>query len=166
MAIVYKLPEKARHIPTNNTFVAAFGTPTFGYYDFNIPGNQDQNVLELQPSTAYFIDYFQLAGNIASEDFLSVITIQPAMLFKKSISKEVVFTAAIPISVFAAQIYVSTFVHSQKLDEFLTASFTGSLAQNANLVGVSPIKINLKLAAYAMDEKSYGLMMAGREFHK
>jgi hypothetical protein len=156
MAIVQKIPHEARFIPTNNTFAAAFGTPTVGYYDFGIAANSGQNVIALQPSTYYYVDYFQIAGNIPSETFLSVISTQPVLEFKRRLDGHIMFTAGIPISAFSAQIYISAFFYSQKKDDYLTATFSGILAQNFDLVGVSPININMKLAVYAMDEKIYG----------
>lgn len=164
--ITFKLPLTARYIPTDTTFTATFGTPTAGYYDFGIAANTAVSIVSLQPRSIYFLDHFQISGNIASEDFLAVISTQPTLLFGKKISGETMFTGKIPISVFTPQVYIASFFKSDKDGEFLTGTFAGVLTQNTNLIGVTAIKINVKLALYAMDEKTFNNAFAGREFQK
>jgi hypothetical protein len=166
MSMVYRLPQGARYIPTNNTFSAAFGSPTYGLYDFNVASNKNQSVVELQQNTVYYVDYFQIAGNIPSETFLSVISTQPTLIFHRLLDSSVMFTKEIPISVFSAQVYLGTFIKSAKKGDALTASFNGVLSQNADLIGITPISINLKCSIFAIDEILFNKQFAGREFTK
>lgn len=164
--ITFKLPLTSRYIPTDTTFTATFGTPTAGFYDFGTAANTNVSLVQLQPRSVYFLDHFQVSGNIASEDFLSVISTQPTLLFKKKLSAETMFTDKIPISVFTPQVYVCNFFRSAKDGEYLTGSFAGVLTQNTNLIGVAAVKINIKLALYAMDEMTFNKAFAGREFQQ
>jgi hypothetical protein len=164
--IIYTLPKSARLIPTDNTFSAQYNLPTLSVYNFNIAANADQVCFPIQGRTVYFVDSLQIGGNIASETFLSVIQSQPYITFKKLLSGEVVFTQKIPISVFSSSITIGAFLQSPRENDALTITFNGVLLQNSDLVGISPITINIKVNVYAMDETSYQTMFERREFFK
>jgi hypothetical protein len=156
------LPKKSRYIPTNNIFSASFNSPSYGVYDFGVAANAGQTVIVLQPNTVYFVDYFSVSGNIASETFLSVISTQPYLTFSKK-TGGVLFTQKIPVSSFSAENPIGQFLDSQIDGDEIQASFTGVLSQNSDLVGVSPVSLNLKLSIYAMDEREYNEAYRARE---
>ena len=152
MSILYKIPEKARYIPTENTFSASFNTPTFGVYDFGIAANTNVSVLKMQANTVYFINALSIGGNIASEDFLSSISTTPKIYLKRKNSGENVYTSPIPILRYFDNKEISAWSLSDKGDDELLITFTGVLNQIIATMGVSPITLAVSLSIYAIDD--------------
>jgi len=161
MSIFHKIPIKARIIPTENTFSAPFT----GVYDFSlVAGNTRQTVFKLDANAVYFLDNFSVAGNIASEDFLSAISTVPTMTLSRKNDKQLIYTRSFPISQFFQNKESTCFVESNKGDDELQISLSGILAQVPNLVGVDPIKLTVSFSCFAMDEREYNQTYRDKQF--
>lgn len=154
--IQHLLPHKARYIPSQNTFSAAFT----GLYDFNIAANVNQTVIKMAPGLTYFIDNYAFAGNITQEDFLSAINTVPAMKLSRKNDRDNVYTGTIPLNQFASEKPATVFVASNKGNDELLITFTGVLNQIANLVGISPVNFTVSLAIYAIDNNDFNRELA------
>jgi hypothetical protein len=88
MSINYQIPTQSRYIPTSTVFSAVFNAITPARYDFtNTAGNQNVNVLLLQPGTVYLIERMNAGGNLSEEQFLESIDTFPELTIKRSVSK-------------------------------------------------------------------------------
>jgi hypothetical protein len=160
MAIVHKIPEKARFIPTENTFSAPFS----GTYDFATAGNTNQLVLALDANTVYYIDNFSVGGNIAREDYLSAISVVPAIVLSRKLDKSSVYLKPIPLAQFYENKPCTCFVESNKKGDELQISSTGLLVQVANIIGVDPVKITVSFSIYAMDSSEYNKKFRDKDY--
>ena len=149
--IIHKIPFKSRIIPSENTFSAPFT----GIYDFGIVANVKQTVFKLDANSVYFLDNFSVAGNIASEDFLSSISTVPVMTLSRRNDKQLIYTRSFPISQFFQNKECTCFVVSNKGDDELQITLEGILSQVPNLVGVDPVKLTVSFSCFAMDEREY-----------
>jgi hypothetical protein len=146
---------KAKFLPTDTRFNGNFNVPALGGYDFNIPANQDVQVLKLIPDSVYYIDKLSIGANIAREDFLGAISTVPLLTFKHLIGKEIVYSKSLPIVQLYEQKEATVYFKSQKENDWLTLSLTGLLIQTANLVGIDPITLDISLSIYQMYEKDF-----------
>jgi hypothetical protein len=159
--ILHNIPFKSRVIPTENTFSAPF----IGSYDFGaVAGNQRQTVFKLDANSVYFLDNFSVAGNIASEAFLSSIIDIPAMTLSRKNDRQLIYTRSFPISQFYQNKECTCFVDSNKGDDELQISFSGILAQVSDTVGVDPLKITISFSCFAMDGNDYNAAYRDRKF--
>lgn len=152
MSINREITSKARIIPTQNTFSASF---SLGVYDFGVAANTNQVVFNLDANSVYFLDRFSIAGNIASEDFLSCISTVPLLTLGRKNDNQLIYTRSFPITQFYDNKDCSCFVESNKGTDALVVSITGVLNQNINLVGVDPIILTLSFSCYAIDDRDY-----------
>lgn len=152
MAINRDITSKARIIPTQNNFSAAY---TLGVYDFGTVGNTAQVVFTLDANSVYYLDRFSVAGNIASEDFLSCISVTPLLTLGRKNDNQLIYTRSFPITQFYENKDCSCFVESNKGNDALVVSLTGVLNQNSNLVGVDPVILTLSFSCYAIDDRDY-----------
>jgi hypothetical protein len=160
--IIHKIPFKSRIIPTENTFSAAFT----GVYDFGAAANVKQTVFKLDRNSVYFLDNFSVAGNIASEDFLSSISTVPVMTLSRRNDGQGIYTRSFPVSQFFQNKECTCFVDSNKGDDELQITLSGILAQVPNIVGVDPVKITISFSCFAMDEVEYNSTYRDRQFNR
>ena len=156
--IQHLLPHQARFIASQNTFSAPFT----GIYDFSIPANDKQLVIEMSPGITYFIDNFSFAGNITQEDFLSAVSIVPALVMSRRNDKDHIFTKSIPLNQFAPDKPATVFVSSTKKNDALLLTLTGKLNQVANIIGVSPVNLTISFSIYAIDNNEYNRALSDR----
>jgi len=148
MSIIQPISHKAKFIPTDSKFTAAFNSPLIGGYDFNIPANQGVQVLKLVPTAIYYIDKLSIGANIDREDFLGAIQTVPLLTFKFMLGNEIVYSQSLPIVQLYEQKEATVFFKTQKEGNWLTLSMTGQLIQTANLVGIDPIVLDVSLSIY------------------
>lgn len=164
MSVGYQLPTQARFIATSNIFTAVFNAITPGRYNFtDTPGNQNVTVITLQPNTTYFIDKMSVSGNITEEQYLESIDVFPILYLKKKIKTENVYQKPIPIANYYDGNEISAWVNSDKLNDELTFSFQGLLAQPASMVGIGTVKIQVSLNIFAMDSAFYNAAFRDRQ---
>lgn len=137
-----------RYIPASNTFNAYFT----GEYNFSTAANTRQSVIKLQANSIYIIESYSLGGNIAKEDFLSSISIVPAMFLSRKADKQGIYTRAIPLTHFYENREAMVYFESKTMNDELLVSFTGRLNQTAPLMGINPAKIVLSFTIYAIDD--------------
>lgn len=155
MSINYQVPTQSRYIPTSTVFTAVFNANPLnpGKYDFTVPsaGNQNIDVLKLQPGTIYLIERISAGGNITEQEYLAAINVFPSVAIRRKIKKEMVYMRPIPINNYFDGQEAGCWIHSDKSDDVLTMSFQGVLDQIASLVGVAEVKIQISLNIFAID---------------
>lgn len=155
MSVSFPIPRQARPIFTGNQFTGIFNAPTLGVYDFDIPANQEQDVLQLFPGSVYLIDKIALGGTIASEVFNQSINLTTEMKFKRKLDKAVIYKLPFSVVTYIENRDFVAFTQSDKKGDFLTLSMVGVLNQVPATVGILNIKINVQLTIYAMDTTDY-----------
>lgn len=153
MSINYQIPTQSRYIPTSTIFQAVFNAITPARYDFtNTPGNQNVNVLLLQPGTVYLIERMNAGGNLSEEQFLESIDSFPELAIRRSASRgEGVYNRSIPITNYFDGMECAAWVFTDKKDDWLTLSFSGLLRQLPSMVGILTAKIQISLSIFAIE---------------
>lgn len=156
MAITYQIPQQSRYISTSTIFAAQFNIPTAGQYDFNIPANQNMNVLELKPGVVYLIERLSTGGTLGESTFLESIVTFPELTIKRSVSNQIVYQKPFPIVNYADGIESAAWVISDiGNNDNLSLSLIGSLTQLPSMVGLSEVKMQVSLSIYAIDSAYY-----------
>jgi hypothetical protein len=158
--IASRIPDKARYIPTSNSFTAAFGAPVIGQYSFNVPANVNQVVYAMDANSVYFIDTISIGGTVSGEDYLAAILTLPLITFRRLQGNEHIYTQKMPVPTFAQSRSVSCYVKSDKGGDAITMDFSGVLNQIANFVGIATITINVSCNLFVMDNAAYTAQFA------
>lgn len=152
MSINYQIPTQSRFIPTSTIFNAVFNAVTPARYDFtNTTGNQNVNVLLLQPGTIYLIERMNAGGNLSEEQFLESIDTFPELTIKRSVSRENVYNRTIPITNYFDGMECAAWVFTDKTNDWLTLSFSGLLRQLPSMVGIGTARIQISLSIFAIE---------------
>ena len=152
MSVNFQIPPDSRLIPTSTRFSAQFNVPTVGLYDFtNTAANQNVTVLNMLPTTVYFIDRISVGGNITEAQFLESINTFCFLYFKKKLNNRNIYQAPIPVMNFIDSGELSNFFFSDKGDDELNLSFEGILNQLPSMIGISPVSIQISLNIWAID---------------
>lgn len=151
MAVNFQIPTQSKYISTSTIFTAQFNVPTLGRYDFNVAGNQNINIQELDANVVYLIERMSVGGTISEADYLASIDTFPILTIRRSISNTIVYKKPFPIVNYADGIEIAAFIHSDKGGDNLTLSFTGSLLQLPSMVGLAEVKMQISLSIYAID---------------
>ncbi len=151
--ITYKLPKRIRYIPASAIFSATFNAPAIGQYDFN--GNTQTFIKNLLPHSVYMIDSISIAGNIASEDFLSAIDTVPLFNLRKTLDKENIFDVPIQIHGFSTDRQIVHFFRTGLNNCGLIASITGVLNQLPSFIGLATVDLSINLSIHAIDESDF-----------
>lgn len=151
--ITYKLPKRIRYIPASAIFSATFNVPAIGQYDFN--GNTQTFIKNLLPHSVYMIDSISIAGNIASEDFLSAIDTVPLFNLRKTLDKENIFDVPIQIHGFSTDRQIVHFFRTGLNNCGLIASITGVLNQLPSFIGLVTLDLSINLSIHAIDESDF-----------
>ncbi len=156
MSISFQIPTQSRFISTSTIFTAQYNVPTPGRYDFNVPGNQNVNVIELLPGVVYLIERISTGGTLGENLFLESIDLFPQLTIRRSLSSQIVYQRPIPIVNYADGIESSAWIISDLGSaDNLTLSLTGSLIQLPAMVGIGSIRIQVGLSIYAIDSAYY-----------
>lgn len=155
MGVIQEIPRQARPIYTGNIFTGTFNVPTIGVYDFSIPVNENQEVLELYKGTVYLIDKISIGGTIAEEIYNNSINTQMLIKFRRKVDLAPVYKLPFPVVKYLDNSDLDAFVSSEKQDDFLTMTVTGILNQIPATVGIVSINLNIHLSIYAMDSTDY-----------
>lgn len=157
MSISYTIPKQgARYIPTSTTFEAFFNAIIPGRYDF--AGTllcQNVVTIRLQPGSVYLIERVSVGGNIPEEDFFGSIVDFPRLTFRKSIRTEIIYREPLPISRYMDGLECSAWTKSDKGDDDLTLSMSGSCIQLPSMIGVASLKLNVSLSIYGIEDQSF-----------
>jgi hypothetical protein len=156
MATNFQIPDKSTLIPTTTIFSAQFNVPTVGRYDFTLtPANQNVFCMDMRPDVIYFIDSYSVGANITEEQFLESITVFPQLQITKRFDSQNLYRAPLQIVNFTDHGELSNFFHSDILDDQLLLSFTGELRQLASMVGISPVRIQVSMNIFEIEEQYF-----------
>ena len=152
MAVIFPIPHKSRYIPALNDFYAPLAA---GLYNFNQTWNREVTVVEMSANIVYYIDNFSFAGNMAQETFLSAFSVIPTLVLSRSSDRQNIYSAPIKLLQFNPSQPSTCFAMSNRKDDILQATFNGILNQNADLIGVDPIHLEITYHIYAIEEGEY-----------
>lgn len=156
MSLMYPLPQKFKFNSTTTIFSAAFGVPTPGFYDFNVAANVI-NLFEMQRNVVYYLERMSLGGNISEENYLNSIAVLPQLSFESSLTGEKLFMQSLPVVKFYDDRQATSFIYSDKQNDFLVLRFTGVLKQIPATIGLASIDINLTLSIYEIKDKDFNI---------
>lgn len=156
MSLSYSIPKTATYLPTRNEFTAAFNVPTPGVYDFNIAANQNRPVLNMNQNAIYLINRITIGGTISQEQYLSNLVLLPLMVLKFTKENQRVYPLSIPLVQFSDAQEAVAFFWTDKSDDALTMSIpTGQIGQDASLVGVPSVKLNISLSIFEITDNGF-----------
>lgn len=151
--ITYTLPRRIRYVPASALFTATFNTTTPGAYDFN---NSSAIFIEkLTANTLYMIDSFSVAGNVASEDYLSSLSTTPLFYLQKTIDNENIFDGPIQIQNFFGDKQIVHFFKTGQNNCGIKATIDGILNQIPAFVGLPTITLSVDLSLHAIDDSDF-----------
>jgi len=168
MSVQWTIPHQARYIQTGNMFAADFNVPILGRYSFTVPANLNQVVLQLQPNTEYLIERVTVAGDIdeliyAGALDLGVQANAPFLRLRRLLDGQNVYNTAIGVPSYITQQESAVWVHSDRLGDALTATFTGVMFQTAPLVGIPTIRLAVTFSIYAIESTIYNRAFRGSQ---
>jgi hypothetical protein len=160
MSINYAIPKTAHFLQTVNVFTAEYnkvdGAITgSGQYDFGQAINVAQVVIPMEKGAIYFVDTFNVGGTIPEEHYFFNISTLPLATLKMRIEAQRIYRRSLPIVNFISNQQAAAWFWSQKDTDALTMDFSGVLNQNADLVGVTLIKINVALNIYEITDNGF-----------
>lgn len=158
MSLVYSIPKTAKYIQTSNTFTAAFNVPTLGLYDFNVAGNRAQNVtpVQLNRNSIYLINRVTVAGTIPQEEYLFNIVQLPVITLRFTVQAQKLYPLPIPVVKFQDEMEAVAWFYTDMDNNFLTMDLDfGQLSQDAFLVGVPNVKINVSLSMFEIADNGF-----------
>lgn len=156
MSVNFQIPPQSRLIPTSTRFSAAFNTPTVGVYDFtNTAANSSVKVIDLLPSTIYFIDRISVGGNITEAQFLEAINQFCFLFVKKKLNNRNLYQTSIPIMNYIDSGELSNFFWTDKRNDELQITFQGVLNQLPSMIGISPVSIQVSFNIWAIDQSYF-----------
>lgn len=156
MSFVFQIPKTSQYIQTSNTFSAAFNVPTLGLYDFNVAGNQNQTVIPLNPNSIYLLNKVTIGGTIPQETYLFNIVTLPLITLNYKKEKQRIYQKPIPVVQFVDGLEAIAWLWTDQSDDDLEMSIKpGQLSQDAFLVGVTPIKINVSLSLFEISDNGF-----------
>lgn len=164
MSIVYQIPHTARFISTYNKFTAVFNTAWEpGKYTFDqVAANEDQLVLKLLRGTIYLIERISVGGDIDEEVYRSAIITTPALaILKRKQGKQIVYQQPMPIANYIDDQDVTAWVKSDKDDDELLLTMTGTFNQTAAMVGLSTFSLFVSYSIYAIESTEFAKSFRG-----
>jgi hypothetical protein len=156
MSLQYAIPKTATYLPTSNQFTAAFNVPTPGLYDFNAAGNLNRPVLAMNTNAIYLINRITVGGTISQETYLANLVTLPFMQLRFFKESQRIYPLSIPLNQFIDGQEAVAWFWTDKDGESITMSIpTGQLAQDAELVGVPDIKLNISLSIFEITDNGF-----------
>jgi hypothetical protein len=159
MALSISLPiHKSQYIPTSTSFLAPFNTIAPGRYSFDIPANENAQILRLDFGSHYLIERMFISGNIAAEDYLTSIdnpAIAPTLQIRRLKDAVMTHVSRIPVIQFSPNREAPVYIYSDKKEDYIMLTMRGNIAQVANTVGVDPLIVTIGLSIYQINEKYF-----------
>lgn len=155
MGVFHKLPDDSLFLPTVNLFTADYNTPTLGQYNWGVSANINQQVLGISPGFLYFISIMNFGASIQEGDFLENVDTIPRIQFLTALSNKGLYGGGYPIANYLKNNDISAFFWTSQNADFLVATFTGVLNQNAALAGVPSITAHVSLNIFQIVDKAF-----------
>lgn len=156
MSLQYQVPKTATYLQTRNEFTAAFNVPTPGVYDFNVAGNLKRPVLSMNLNAIYLINRITIGATIPQDEYLFNIVTLPRIVLQFDIESQRVYPLSLPIVQFVDGMEAVAWFWTDKSNESLTMSLvTGVLGQDAFLVGVPNVKINVSMSIFEITDNGF-----------
>jgi hypothetical protein len=156
MSLQYSIPKTSIYLQTANIFTASFNVPVPGFYDFNIPANQNRNVLQMDKNAVYLINKITIGGSIAQESYLQNMVVVPSIVLKYSTEFQRVYNLSIPVVQYVDGLEAVAWFWTEKLNEMLTMTIdTGRLSQDAILIGVPSVSLNVTLSIFEIKDNGF-----------
>lgn len=155
--IYFPIPTKAKPLIYDVQFVGNFASPTPGQYNFLSPANQGKEICNLQQNSIYLLERLSISASLPEEVFLDSIVEDPLKFtFQERQSKSFnILPEPISISKYRNDTEFVIWLYTDKSDNGLLGSMSGSLFQVAETVGVLNIKINISLTLYRINDTNW-----------
>jgi len=149
MAVIERISVKALPIETSNQFVATFNVPTPGQYDYGIAANQNQVMIaRLNPNFVYLIDRVSFSASVPEGVYLESVNVQPQFRLSLRQTQYGIYPRPLPGVNYKDNLEWRFWFWTEKHNDQLLVTLTGSLNQVAATVGVAAITANLSLVVY------------------
>jgi hypothetical protein len=149
MSLVYQIPKTSHFISTSNTFTATFNVPTIGLYDFAVAGNVGQVVIPLNLNSVYLLNRITIGGTIPQEEYLFNIVTLPLLRLRYLKENQSIYRSPIPVVQFIDGMEAVAWLWTeQSRDSLIMDLDIGQLSQDAFLVGVATVRINVCLTIF------------------
>jgi len=155
MSIPIQLPISAQVIPVSNVFTATFNTPTINRYDFAVAANTNQVILELERQSVYIIERMAFSMDIPEAVFQSSIDVTPRLSFTRRAPNQQEFQRAMPFVNYYKDYETYMFFNTTQSNDALRATFTGSLVQVPETVGLTEISAYVQLTIYKINDQPW-----------
>lgn len=133
------IPRSSIFRPIVKKFVASFGNPTVGQYNFDVAANRNVSLMPINYGNLFFISFLNFSASIPENAYLENVVRVPQLLFLTKQNAINIFGGPQPFVKYLPQNEVNAFFRSRQKNDFLTGTFTGALEQSASLVGPSQV---------------------------
>jgi hypothetical protein len=149
------IPSGSQFLPVSASFSATFGAVTAGQYDFGVAANRAVPLLNLYAERLYCIRIMNNSADVPESAFVENILTVPQILFGLKLSNPLVFGQPYPLPIYLSNNEINAFFRTNSDGDVLQATVTGTLGQNASLVGYDPIKLSVALNVFMITDKKF-----------
>lgn len=148
--VTYQIPHQARFLTPCYKFSSLFNSTPGGYLF-----GETAVLLDLQPSTVYFINTISVGGNISESIYLDAVNDFLQIYLRRQKSNQLVYGNPLPLSNYFDGNEAAAFVISDRYADQLLLRLEGELNGTAALVGVSPVTIQVQFNMFAINSAFY-----------
>lgn len=154
--IVNKVPAKSPVLINSVSISAIYDsfTPRQGFR-FDVPANQNIELMKTQTNTIYLWDSVQFATNVSENDFLGAIDILPAISLTRGINGSTINSGFVNLTKYSERKEISTFFESNNSSDTIRINASGRLKMTEKLLDYNEIKIVITFNIFQINERGY-----------
>lgn len=167
MSLILQIPPGTQFYQPVARFSAAFGVPTPGFYDFDIPGNTDVTLQPIKKQHLYLLERYSFSASVAEGAYLESTAggIVPTLEIRIPTQKRrLIYPNPIPLINYFDGLECLMFAYAEQ-DQYLTATFRGQLTQPGALIGVADITAQVQFNIYEIRNKDWIEHFLGKTKH-
>jgi hypothetical protein len=153
--ISLEIPPNSRPFTRSVRFTATYNTPSApGQYLFS---SDSKEFFKLAGNTLYYIDSYEIGGDIAESEFSANIIEQPKLILSLNPQDYQLFKYPLPIPGYSDGRYIPTFFSSTQGNDgvALIGRLTGLLSQSPSLVGKTDINLDVTTNIYEISDDDF-----------
>lgn len=156
MSIRLNLPLKdtTNHI-TGNSFAASFNVPTLGLFDWGVTANENVKILDLIPTSLYFIERESFGTNMIDGVYNESLVTIPNIQFLTLKTKKPTLPNPQPFVVYFNNFETVMIVRTEQDPDQLLGTFRGQLKQVAATAGWPSVTANLSFNIYEVQNQTW-----------
>lgn len=140
---------------TGNSFTATFNLPTVGLFDFEIAANENIKILDMVPTSLYFIERISFGTNMGSEAYNESIVTIPNIQFLTLKTLKPALLNTQPFVVYFNNFETIAVVSTKQDPDELLGTFRGQLKQVAATAGWPSVTANISFNIYEVQNKTW-----------